>query len=59
LHIAWSIGEWSVGENYTIHHPGYIARFRVAVKDFGANPVSPDTSKQFIEISTLLTYNHG
>jgi hypothetical protein len=54
LHIAWPLSK-----NYTAHHPGYIAQFRVAIKDFKANPVSLDTSKQFIEISILLTYSHG
>jgi hypothetical protein len=54
LHLTWSLSE-----DYTAHHPGYIAQFRVAIKDFKANPGSLNISKQFIEISILLTYSHG
>ena len=53
LHIVWPLIK-----EYTIYHPGYIAQFRVATKDFRVNPVSFDMFKHFMEISSLPAYNY-
>ena len=57
-HSVPSCMVWPLSEEYTVHHPDFIAQLKVAIKDFRVNPVSLDTSKHVIKISSPLTCNH-
>jgi hypothetical protein len=47
---------WPLHEKYTMHHLSFIARLRVAVKNFRTKLVSLYMSEHFMETYSLLMY---